>query len=255
MQLYRQLSREECFMNRGKRVLNSVIEQLSYFAYGQPGHCCLCSAPGGTCNGICPRCNNELTQQMASACKVCGMPLRSPLELCSDCRLNMYYFDIQRSAGIYEGRLRSAIRRMKYHGERWLSRPLGLLLSQVALPFCHADMVVPIPLGAASKKTRGYNQARDLAVEVSGKISLPLADILVREEVRDHQAQLNRLGRWQNLKGTMKTADCCNIKGAQVLVVDDVTTTGATLDEAARALKHAGAENVFCVTLARTARH
>ena len=143
---------------------------------------------------------------------------------------------------------------MKYYGKRWLSRPLGSLLAKTAQSFCHVDMVVPVPLGASGRQIRGYNQAKDLAEEVSCKISLPLADILIREEIRKHQTQLDRKSRWLNLRGTMKTVGNYDVSGSKVLVVDDVTTTGATLDEAARALKVAGVQKVFCVTLARTLR-
>ena len=202
--------------------------------------------------GICGKCRDALRLQMLHVCKICGLPLRTPLEICQDCRRNMYYFDAGRSLGVYGGHLKHAINRMKYYGQRWLSRPLGLLLGEIAQSFFDSDIVVPVPLESRSKKVRGYNQARDLAVGVACKICLPLTDILVRKAPREHQARLDRSGRWQNLRGTMETRDSRIIRGARVLVVDDVITTGATLDEAARALKLAGATKVVCVTLART---
>ncbi len=112
--------------------------------------------------------------------------------------------------------------------------PLDFCLVRIAQSFFDADIVVPVPLESRSKKVRGYNQARDLAVGVACKICLPLTDILVRKAPREHQARLDRSGRWQNLRGTMETRDSRIIRGARVLVVDDVITTGATLDEAAR---------------------
>ncbi|MGI6620839.1 MAG: ComF family protein [Bacillota bacterium] len=258
-----------------------ALDKLSHWVYGDPARCPLCFAPvssgspiprghpfsehgrnapvagdAGIFTGICSECTAQLAQQMAWVCKVCGMPLRPPLELCNDCRLNMYYFDVQRSAGIYTGRLMSAIRRMKYSGERWLSRPLGRLLSQVARQLSHefspVGLVVPVPLSRSSLKARGYNQAKDLAAEVSSNIRVPLADILEREEARGSQARLSRRDRWRNLRGTMSVSGGSRLAGVSVLLVDDVATTGATLDEAARALKSAGAAEVLCVTLART---
>ncbi len=202
--------------------------------------------------GICRKCRDDLMLQMLHVCKICGTPLRTPLEICQDCRRNMYYFDAGRSLGVYGGHLKHAINRMKYYGERWLSRPLGLLLGEMAQSFFDADIVVPVPIESRSKKARGYNQAKDLAAGVACKTYLPLTDILVRKAPREHQARLGRAGRWQNLRGTIETLDTGILKGARVLLVDDVITTGATLDEAARALKAAGASKVVFVTLART---
>lgn len=228
------------------------LDGLSGIIYGMPGYCCLCGALGVFDTGICERCRYVLRTQMIHTCKVCGIPLPSPLTLCRDCQANMYYFEACKSIGLYRGYLKSAIIRMKYYGERWLSRPLGLLLGEVAHSFHDAEMVVPVPLEPRSKQVRGYNQAKDLALKVARKIYLPLNDILLREVPRERQARLNRAGRRQNLRGTMKTQGSFGIRSATVLVVDDVTTTGATLDEAARALKSAGARKVVCVTLART---
>ncbi|HHT85202.1 MAG: phosphoribosyltransferase family protein [Bacillota bacterium] len=229
-----------------------VLDNLSRLVYGDQALCCLCNSPVFNDVGMCSKCTGDLKRQMAWVCKVCGIPVRRPLELCHECRLNLYYFDMQRSAGIYNGRLMSAIRRMKYTGERWLSRPLGWLLSQVAGQFGHVGIVVPVPLAGSSLKARGYNQARDLAAEVSSNICVPLADILEREEARGSQARLDRRDRWRNLRGTMSVTRGTHLGGIAVLLVDDVATTGATLDEAARALKSAGAGDVYCVTLART---
>ena len=151
--------------------------------------------------------------------------------------------------------MKNAIVRMKYYKERWLSRHLGRLLSEAVVFQEEIDMLVPIPLEPSSMQKRGYNQAKDLAIEVSSKIKLPVFDILIREGKKDRQAKLNRVSRWENLRGTMTVRSGYQLMGATVVLVDDVTTTGATLDEGARALKEAGAQRVLCATLARTAKY
>ena len=239
-------------MKRNERWPKLVLDRFSHFVFGQPSYCCLCGALDEGDIGICDLCRERLARQVAWACQVCGIPLRPPLKLCGDCRINLYHFDMQRSCGIYRGHLKHAILKMKYGGERWLARPLGHLLSLRAECFSGVGLVVPVPLGVSSSKTRGFNQAKDLAQEVAFNNSLPLADILVRGEIGEHQSGLKRPGRWRNLKGSMRAIPSYRLGGTRVLVVDDVTTTGATLDEAARALKHAGAEKVFGITLART---
>ena len=235
--------------------IRSALDKVSGIIYGYPAYCSLCSAlPVGE-DGVCSQCIETLENQMTNTCIICGIPLASPLTLCQTCRLNMYYFDRAKSAGIYRGLLKDAILRMKYRGERWLSRPLGHLLSNVAVSMGSVDMVVPIPLEPSSMEKRGYNQAKDLALYVSYKIKVPLFDILIREGKKDRQAKLKKLSRWENLRDTMKVETGCEIPGSIVLLVDDVMTTGATLDEGARALKQAGAEKVLCATLARTVRY
>lgn len=257
-----------------------LIDRFTWFVFGTPSACALCGSPLGCdfasqtvdcdgergwpgfrgkssaswSSGICPACLQDLRLQMQWVCQVCGMPVRRPLTLCPDCRKNLYYFDAQRSCGAYDGNLKHAIVRMKYYGERWLSRPLGGLLAETAIVFLPVDLVVPVPLGPESRLERGFNQALDLAVEVSGKIGVPVYDILKRERGREHQAALGRHLRWSNLQGTMVPKRPEPLTGKTVLLIDDVTTTGATLDEAARVLKGLGAAKVYCVTLARTVR-
>ncbi len=244
-------------MNAAETV-RQLFDRLTALAFGRPAVCALCGVPlpkgSNQGPGICPDCLDKLSKEMAWVCRVCGAPLRPPLRLCPECRKNMYMFDGQRSAGIYQGDLRDAIARMKFQGERWLSRPLAFLMAGAAQEFLPVDLIVPIPLEPGSRLRRGYNQAMDLAKELASYLDAPAMDILTREKRYAHQAELGRNMRWRNLKETMGPRSEINLRGQRVLLVDDVTTTGATLDEAARVLKGMGAEKVFCVTAARTMR-
>ena len=236
----------------GTRAIDGISSGI---IYGEPTGCCLCGRRILVGNGICETCREFLKLQMANTCKVCGIPVPPPFELCETCRKNLYYFDACKSAGLYTGLLKNAIVSMKYRGERWRSRPLGGLLSEAMNFPDRADMLVPIPLEPSSMERRGYNQAKDLASEVSSKTKLPMFDILIRERKTGRQSKLNRVNRWKNLKGTMAVQSGYQLPDATVVLVDDVTTTGATLDEGARALKEAGAQKVFCLTLARTMKY
>ncbi|MEX0975067.1 MAG: ComF family protein [Bacillota bacterium] len=233
-----------------------LLDRLAAMAFGRPDVCALCGAPlpRDTASLVCPTCLDKLAQEMSWVCQVCGAPVRPPLRLCPECRKNLYVFDGQRSAGIYQGDLRSAIARMKFQGERWLSRPLAHLMAGAAREFLPVDLIVPIPLEPGSRVRRGYNQALDLAKEMAVLLDAPAMDVLAREKRYAHQAELGRDMRWRNLKESMGPRTDVNLRGQRVLLVDDVTTTGATLDEAARVLKGMGAEKVFCVTAARTLR-
>lgn len=247
-------------------LVSRILSRVTGLLYGQPSQCALCGSPltrkkgrgrphEGEAPGICDSCLDRLAHQMAWVCEVCGAPLKPPLRVCSDCQKCLYTFDGQRSAGIYDAELKSAIVRMKFHGERWLSRPLGWLVAKAARDFLPVDLVIPVPLEPGSRIRRGYNQAMDLAKEVSDVLDVPLVDMLSRDKRYSHQAELGRSMRWGNLKESMGPKRPVNLRGQRCLLIDDVTTTGATLDEAARVLKHLGAKRVFCATAARTLRH
>lgn len=254
--------------------LRRLAGRLTDLVYGRPSQCALCgevmSRQRGRrprregearifsfsdSPGICDVCLDRLSREMSWVCEVCGAPLRPPLRVCHDCRKCFYTFDAQRSAAIYDGQVKTAIIRMKYQGERWLSRPLGWLVAGAAGEFLPVDLVIPIPLEPGSRIRRGYNQALDLAKEVSNLLEVPLLDILSRHKRYSHQVDLGRRMRWGNLRESMVARRDINLRGQKCLLVDDVTTTGATLDEAARVLKKLGAERVYCATVARTLRH
>lgn len=247
--------------------LSRLLDSIAVLIFGKAAVCALCGVPLSTSRspfirhraeteaeqiGICQSCLDKLSSEMAWVCQVCGAPIRPPLRLCSDCQKNLYVFDGQRSVGIYQGDLKNAIARMKFQGERWIAKPLAALMEKSARVFSPVDILVPVPLEPGSLRRRGYNQALDLSKELSLLTGVPVMDILKREKRYAHQAELGRDMRWSNLKESMSPRREMNLRTERVLLVDDVTTTGATLDEAARVLKDMGADKVFCVTAART---
>lgn len=239
-------------------VIPRLLDTFSRALWGIPANCALCQRPISgrpECHGVCPECRGEMAIEMSRVCLYCGIPVRSSTRCCPECLKRLHSFDCQRSAGLYRGHLRSAIARMKYGGERWLSRPLGRLLAETAARLESADMIVPVPLDPKSASKRGFNQAEDLALEASVHLSIPIARALVRAQRGEHQAALSRSKRWRNIIGSMAPNGEVDVSGKTVLLVDDVMTTGATLNEAARVLKGMGAKTVLAVTVARTVRH
>ncbi len=255
-------------MTKYREMAFNISDWISNLVFGVPQTCALCGSdlsapcpmaanahgPSSQNMGICRQCLDGLRVSMQRICAVCGIPIIGSLRICVDCRSSMGFFDAQRSAGIYRGNLSRCVRRLKYGGERWLSGPLGHLLAESARAFLPLDLVVPVPIDPGSLNQRGFNQARDLAWEVSKRLGVPMGDVLFRAKRREHQAWLGRSDRRGNLRGTMAAETRAELTGLRVLVVDDVMTTGATLDEAARALKGAGALVVYGGTVARTSR-
>jgi ComF family protein len=172
---------------------------------------------------------------------------------CAACASHSYAFDASRAWGVYAGGLRRAILSLKHRS----NAALGAVFAQALLQIFQqqgwkVDMLIPIPLGPQRLRQRGYNQIHLLARPFGELAGLPYAErVLIRQHDTLPQFELGAAERWINLRGSF-VADPSPLAGQSVLLVDDIMTTGATLDSAAIALKKAGAKRVFALTLART---
>jgi ComF family protein len=158
--------------------------------------------------------------------------------------------DRSRAIGAYEGALRSIVHALKYDGRRSLARPLAALMRQRGADvLAGAAAAVPVPLHPSRQRARGFNQAADLARH----LGLPVIPALRRIRPTAVQAELPASQRFMNVsdafRATRAARDLCGV----VVLIDDVRTTGATLDACARALKQAGAREVRALTAARVA--
>lgn len=158
-----------------------------------------------------------------------------------------------RGAGAYEGPLRRAVHRWKYRDERALSAELGdLVAALVALDLAlgvPVDAVVPVPLHRSRVRERGYDQTALLAERVARRAALPLAPALHRIRHTAPQVALGRIERARNVDGAF-VAEAGSLRGLRVALIDDVTTTGATLIAAAKAARSAGARAVRAYVIA-----
>jgi ComF family protein len=157
------------------------------------------------------------------------------------------YIDAGRAGGRYEGVLCDVIRAFKYDGRRSLAPPLASMMRDAGkdlLATC--DFAVPVPLHPWRRLRRGFNQARDLAE----RLGCPVVEALWRVRATSPQMTLRARARHTNIRGAFMVAPHKAVDGAVVVVVDDVRTTGATLDECARVLRGAGATEVRALTAA-----
>jgi ComF family protein len=185
-------------------------------------------------------------------CAKCGEP-NTPSRLCSKCRQYTLNIEVIRSVAIFQGTLRNAIHRFKYERLASLAAPFGDLLTDAwrANDF-QADWIVPVPLHPARERDRGYNQAALLAQQLSDRTHIPtLPRALKRTRVTAVQMELKAAERRTNVAGAFACSEA-RVRGQRVVVIDDVCTTGATLEACAQALSQAGAASVFALTLART---
>lgn len=148
--------------------------------------------------------------------------------------------------GHYEGAVRDAIHALKYEGVKRIAEPLGdLLAGAVTGTGRNIDLVIGVPLASERLRERGYNQAALIARRVAERIGLPEApDAVTRIRNTVSQVELSAAERRENVKGAFR-ADPERVKGRQVLIIDDVLTTGSTLSACAEALRLAGASQVF----------
>lgn len=188
-------------------------------------------------------------------CARCGVPLPDGGRHCFPCRKKRPRFALARSALVFEDPVRKAIHRFKYAGKDDLAEDLGTLLFHAwkQLPELRAaEAAVPVPLHSADHRQRGFNQSELLAsrlARLSGTLAL-LPSALRRVRRTPSQTRLDRAERAGNVAGAFSAAPAL-VRGKTVLVVDDVCTTGATLDACAGALRAAGARKVLALTLAR----
>ena len=208
---------------------------------------------------VCETCVTSFERISEPMCQCCGRPFVSDVASqavkpqCRLCRTSFYSFDFARSFAIYT--LSEAITLLKYEEISQLGIWFGERLAALASPLSEQwrpDVVVPVPLHRERRRERGYNQAELLARQVAKRLRLTIrTDLLIRTKPRPPQLLLSRSERWKCVRGAYETRGGRRVDKMRVLLIDDVTTTGATLDACARALKKAGAESVMGLTVAR----
>jgi ComF family protein len=226
-----------------------------------PLECKICkrNLEAGNLTYICGECFNRITFLQRPYCHKCGKPFTisgyPPARLCRECRTGGAYFDRIYALGRYKGVLREAILLLKYKRVRALIDPLGELLvkyCQRSLKMDDFDVIFPVPLFRARKQEREFNQTEVLARIIGKHFLLPVSvGNLLR--IRDTKG-MNALGppeRKKNVKDAFKVKRKTELRERNILLLDDICTTGATVDECSRLLLEAGAKGVSALILAR----
>jgi len=214
------------------------------FLFG--GTCFLCR--GAATDVLCAQCDAELPRLPAALCPRCALP--SPRgELCGRCLSSAPSYDATVAALAYDFPADALVHAFKFRGELALADTLARAL--LARPPPAAERIVPVPLSAARLRQRGYNQALELARRLARATGMPL-DFTACERQKDAapQSELPLAERVKNVRGAFRCTG--DVRGRTIAVVDDVMTTGATLDELAATLKAAGAARVVNWVVART---
>jgi len=218
---------------------------------------------------FCADCALQLKPIEAPLCFRCGLPfdpLSQAADICAACRDNRYHaappIKVLRSVYEFEGPRREAIHRFKYAGKTALANPLALVLAEYLQQAAGRDIdasnlgaIVPVPLHAWRKWRRGYNQSTLIARELSRFLQIPVYEMLQRPRHTAPQVELSAKERARNIHDAfeinLKMLNALDLLGKPILLIDDVCTTGATLQECARVLQQAGIKTVYALTLAR----
>ena len=243
--------------------LRSTLDALASVL--APAPCRLCAKPllNASRIPICPECLASFVPIGEPMCQCCGRPFPAivaehtgaPLPLCRLCRENTFAFERARSFGVYDTALHNAILLLKYEeltrlGD-WFAERLAEVAAREAELF-KADVVVPVPLHPARQRERGYNQAELIARPLAKRLGIKQgAYLLMRTRPRPARLVLSRKEHWESVRGAYATRKGLRVDKLRVLLIDDVMTTGATLDACSRALKQAGAASVVGLTVAR----
>jgi ComF family protein len=214
-----------------------------------PRRCVGCGREG---EYICISCRSTIKRLFPPICPLCGRPQASGV-LCSGCIGWQANIDGMRSPFIFGGVIREAIHQIKYRSLRAISELLAGYLGDYLADYpLTADVLVPVPLHSKRLKERGYNQSDLIATQLSKRIEMPvISDCLVRQRYALPQTKTNSVSeRRQNVADTFICRDA-RLKDMRVILIDDVATSGATLNACAQALKASGTASVWGLTLAR----
>lgn len=201
----------------------------------------------------CEDCAKEMPFNLGKHCKICDVPVGEDDEVCDHCKDHHKAFDRGYAPMLYKDRVRGLVLKFKNDNGKYLAPKFAKIIydyiKQKALSF---DVIVPVPLSEKSHKKRGYNQSALIARELSALCNVPYSETaLAKVKETKHQKELGFSDRQRNLHGAFKVANKAEVFGKNVLLVDDVITTCATVNECCEVLKRY-CNNVYVVGFARS---
>ena len=200
---------------------------------------------------FCGECAAKLPIREGAICAHCGRASLIPTEYCDTCKGKLTAIDKGRSAFEYDKPISGLIKRAKYEGEKYILTAFAEYLALMCFKnYLAADFIAYVPMTEKAEKKRGYNHGRILAEKTAEIMNIPVKECIIKTRETKRQAKLNGEQRRKNLIGAFKVTDKSAVKDKTALIIDDVTTTGATAEAIAEALKKAGARSVLLATVA-----
>ena len=200
----------------------------------------------------CKNCAKILPKITGKICEKCGEPLENMASFCENCKGGKHYYTKSRSVFVYQDYVSGGILNFKFHNGKYYSKPFAKYLADLYKEHKYnCDLIIPVPIHVTRLKERGYNQSELLAKDLGEIINLPVdSESLVKIKKTKNQAELDFKQRHTNLEKAFKVTNKKQIKDKNILLIDDVYTTGSTIDECTKELTKAGAKSVYALTVA-----
>lgn len=227
------------------------FDKILDFIY--PDRCIVCDEiiKFGDKSYICGNCISKVKFISSDFCEKCGKQLKPNRTICDDCKKTLHFYENGRSVFVYDGEIKSAILDLKYHNKMYLAHTLGAVMANLYSNSAKwkADAVIAVPSDYDRIVERGYNQSELIAEKFSKFTNIPYKNNIIKKVRKTtHQQLLNRNERMTNLVGSFYAIKIKDIKN--IIIIDDVYTTGATVDACAKALIDAGYSKVYFMTVA-----
>ena len=216
-----------------------------------PQTCCFCGEISNT--PLCKTCESKIVYINEPRCKKCGKPIRyEEKEYCEDCKKRNFFYEQGRSVWLHKGPVAWSVYQFKYHNRRVFAEFYGEEMWRLYEKWIRAkeiDVIIPVPLHRRRKRNRGYNQAEVVAKVLSRSSGIPIENHAIKRiRYTERQKNLDHKERRKNLSGAFRVSAYWK-KQKNVLLIDDIYTTGNTIDEIAKELKKNGVENVYFLTI------
>ncbi len=201
---------------------------------------------------MCPKCYREIKFIKHHYCTRCGLQMpKDGAGVCLNCKANNFQFEVARSVATFDGNMVNIIHKFKYAKYKFLAEPLSYLLYDLLLiQNWKIDLIAYTPLHPNREKSRGYNQSRELAEHLSNLTDIPVFHDICRIKDTPSQTHLTRQERKDNVKDCFKFITKTNLDNLNILIVDDVFTTGSTTNEISKLLKSKQANKIYVLTVA-----
>ncbi len=246
---------KQSFKQKTKNMMIKVKDKVLDLLFPQNLTCDICEneMTYDTKYHVCQHCEKEYFTH-GKVCSKCGSEINDKYATCFSCKDKQTFYKIARAPLVYSGEVKTAIHNFKYRNAKYLAVTFGNLMTNTIISNnFDFDIIVPVPLTKKRLKVRGYNQSLLLANQISKNLCLPvISDALVRTKFDISQTALKSEQRYQNLEDSFEVCDTPKILGKRILLIDDVMTTGATIEACSKVLMNAGANTIYVCCCTRT---
>ena len=239
-------------------IKGKILKVASFFEdMLMTNHACICCGReivDGTEFQLCDACRKLVAVIDGNVCKTCGESLPNGVEICDKCKVSSFAFDSNRSYAHYEEAPANIVKGLKFGHRKYFAENIADMICSMKEHFEGVDVLTYVPISKDRLKQRGFNQAEEIAKGIGKKLDIPVIETLSKIAGGKHQVELSQTERYKNLIGSFVVCDNVKdkVKGKVVMIVDDVFTTGSTLNECSKMIKKLKPKQIKTVTFAKT---